>query len=577
MNSSRPPIVNPDKVREEICAYLDGELPAEDGREVEERLAAEPHFRDELQGMERAWRLLDELPHTEADEKFAATTVEMVAVRAADDLRQQQEQWPKLFVRGWVLSAGGMLLALLLGFGVVAGGAALLSQTGAIETPDDRLLADLSVLLKLDEYQQVGGSDFVRALEAANLFAPDDALPREAPIAESAKTEPGASLTERRQYVEGLTPYERKDLAERRERFLALPEETQTRLRTLERELAADPRAAELREVLDHYGEWLMTLSLEARAELRRLPQDERVAKITELRQQDSKKKERRYAAQDLRVTLAWLQEVAKRNEESLTQQSLPPGPLDTHNDAGPMRRMRLVSGLLQSWQRNGFGKNPAVTAAEFDKLKQNLSPSLRKRMEQKGGDMAAQWEALTSALLNEARPSGPGLEPRRPLDASAVQPQHRWPMLLQLSAARAESVDDQELWNFFHQLPRNERDRIKRLPREEGLQALRTLYARTQRERGDESWDGRHNPDGPGGPRRLDPGRAPRPAEFGPRPGDFRDGPELERRGPGRPGGPRRNHGPRENGPDRPEADPRESNPETPPPPPPDAAPNGL
>ncbi|MCE9554108.1 MAG: hypothetical protein K8T91_12135 [Planctomycetes bacterium] len=565
MNSSRPPIVDPEKLREEISAYLDGELSAEDGREVEERLAAEPRFREELHGLERAWRLLDELPRTEVDERFAATTVEMVALKAADDLRNQQQQWPRQFARGWVLSAGGMLMALLLGFGVIAGGAALLSKAGVVQNADDRLLGDLSVLMNLDDYKQVDSSDFLRQLADAKLFV--SAIPavggeeseQVAAVQRETATQVGTTAAERRAYIDKLTPYERKDLSDRRERLLSLTPESQQRMRNLDHELASDPRAAELREVLARYGQWLMTLSLDVRAELRGLKPTERLARISQLRQLDQKKIVRQQAQQDLRVTLNWLQQVAQRHEDLLKQQMLPPGPLEPRADGVPLRRTKLMFTMLQRWQRNGFGKDPAVSAEEFAELKKLLSPPLRERMDQQGGEMAAQWEVLTAALVSDTRANLP-LDSRRPAEANAISPQQRWPMLMrQLSDPNLESVGEPELWRYFHKLPREEQDRIKRLPREVGMQELRMLYARAgARERGEQAPDRKHDF---GGPRR-EPGREPghEPGR-GPRPGDFRGRPGPE--GPGgdgpdehRPGGPgfgRR--GPGGPGPDGPDA----------------------
>ena len=563
MNSSRPPIVDPEKLREEISAYLDGELSAEDGREVEERLAAEPRFRDELQGLERAWRLLDELPRTEVDERFAATTVEMVALKAADDLRNQQQQWPRQFARGWVFSAGGMLMALLLGFGVIAGGAALLSRTGVVQSADDRLVADLSVLMNLDDYKQVDGIEFLRQLADSQLFA--TALPvfgggeseRGTAIPEGTVTQVGSTAVERRAYIEGLTPHDRKDLSERRERFLALTPDARQRMGNLDRELAADPRAAELREVLARYGQWLLTLSLDVRAELRGLKPEERLARISQLRKLDQQKIERQQAQQNLRVTLHWLQQVAQRHEELLKQQMLPPGPLEPRNDAAPMRRAKLTFSMLQRWQRNGFGKDPNISIEEFTELKQRLSPSLRERMNQQGGDLAAQWEVLTTALVAESRPHGP-LDPRRPAEANAISPQQRWPLLLrQLSDSQLENVSEAELWHYFHKLPREESDRIKRLPREEGLQELRVLYARSgARQRGEQGIDRKHEP---AGPRRFEPGRGPRPGDFRGRPGG--GGPEWDGQ---------RGHGPNGPGPERSRPEPGSRRDDGPGPPPP-------
>ena len=48
---------------EELVAYLDGELPPDDCRRVEERLAADDDYRQQLRDLDQAWEALDALPH----------------------------------------------------------------------------------------------------------------------------------------------------------------------------------------------------------------------------------------------------------------------------------------------------------------------------------------------------------------------------------------------------------------------------------------------------------------------------------------------------------------------------------
>jgi anti-sigma factor RsiW len=61
--------------REELVAYLDGELDAAARQSVEERLARDAEYRSHLQSLQQAWDLLDELPRSSASESFTRTTV----------------------------------------------------------------------------------------------------------------------------------------------------------------------------------------------------------------------------------------------------------------------------------------------------------------------------------------------------------------------------------------------------------------------------------------------------------------------------------------------------------------------
>ena len=82
MDHSKPAPEDLERMDEELTAYLDGELVGETLRAIEQRLASDELFRQRLQLLDRSWSLLDKLPKQEIDQKFAATTVEMVALHA---------------------------------------------------------------------------------------------------------------------------------------------------------------------------------------------------------------------------------------------------------------------------------------------------------------------------------------------------------------------------------------------------------------------------------------------------------------------------------------------------------------
>ena len=81
--------------REELVAYLDGELDEASRRRVEERLATDSAYRTELQLLEQAWDCLDQLPMQTVDEQFTRSTIEMVALAAEEDVVREQAELPK--------------------------------------------------------------------------------------------------------------------------------------------------------------------------------------------------------------------------------------------------------------------------------------------------------------------------------------------------------------------------------------------------------------------------------------------------------------------------------------------------
>ena len=152
------------KLRDELVAYLDGELDPEQIRQVETRLAEEPETRRMLQDLDRTWHMLDELEEASVDEHFTRTTLEMVAVAAADDAQRQEAEAPRRRRRFGLGLGGAAVLSALAGFVAVF----LLTPD-----PNARLLRDLPVLENLDQYRQIDNIDFLRKLRDDKLFTGD--------------------------------------------------------------------------------------------------------------------------------------------------------------------------------------------------------------------------------------------------------------------------------------------------------------------------------------------------------------------------------------------------------------------
>ncbi len=146
---------------EQLIAYLDGELNTEAARQLDQRLANEPQLQQRLQQHQRAWDMLDELPHTDVGERFTHTTVEMVAVSIADHVDETSQTTARRSKLVWL--AGGMLsiAASIVGYFVVA---------SALSNPNRQLVEDLRVIENLDAYRAAEDIEFLRALESEGLF-----------------------------------------------------------------------------------------------------------------------------------------------------------------------------------------------------------------------------------------------------------------------------------------------------------------------------------------------------------------------------------------------------------------------
>jgi len=152
------------RIEEQLVAYLDGELDDADARRIEELLASDAEVRQTLEKLEATWGLLDHLDQAHVDEVFTQSTLEMVAVAAAEDVQKQQAEAPRLRRRRWWIAGGGM---------VAAGAAGFLAVLLFWPNPNQQLLRDLPVLERLDQYRQIDDGDFLQRLldHREELFA----------------------------------------------------------------------------------------------------------------------------------------------------------------------------------------------------------------------------------------------------------------------------------------------------------------------------------------------------------------------------------------------------------------------
>src|SRR5688500_4657615 len=102
MNEEQNTLTTPAGIDEELVAYLDGELDASGATRVERRLADDAAYRARLAQLQRAWDMLDTLRRSEANDDFARSTVEMIAVRAADDAQTGQMRAVRRRSLAWV-------------------------------------------------------------------------------------------------------------------------------------------------------------------------------------------------------------------------------------------------------------------------------------------------------------------------------------------------------------------------------------------------------------------------------------------------------------------------------------------
>ena len=148
--------------REDLVAYLDGELDEQGSEGIEQLLARSETARREVDALERTWDLLDVLPQVRASDTFTART--MSTIRVSEGNRAAPPRaWSPLVRRGAI--AAVCLLGL-------AGSAALGFYLAHESRRDgtEILVRDLPVIESLDVYREIQDEAFLRRLEETRLL-----------------------------------------------------------------------------------------------------------------------------------------------------------------------------------------------------------------------------------------------------------------------------------------------------------------------------------------------------------------------------------------------------------------------
>src|SRR5947209_5552448 len=159
-----PPLSDED--RENLVAYLDGELSAKAARALEARLHLDAEARAEAEALRRTWEMLDYLPRPEPTATFSSRTLERVLVPEKVATKTNGRMW-----RSWAMRAGwaaALLVAGTLGFAGVSSFSVRKPSPAepAPRTDIDPVLArDLRLLENKRLYELVGDIRFLRELD----------------------------------------------------------------------------------------------------------------------------------------------------------------------------------------------------------------------------------------------------------------------------------------------------------------------------------------------------------------------------------------------------------------------------
>lgn len=279
--------------------------------------------------------------------------------------------------------------------------------------------------------------------------------------ASSATIAPAVDLQAREQRLLAMTPEQQSRLYHNLERLASLPAAEQEKLRALADALETDPQGEHLRQVLVRYHEWLKKLSPGQRAELLELPMEQRVAKIKDLRAEQTRKIQQESAggepltASDLSHIFRWLEDYAWKHREILLRDAPPEARRHIEQVTEGKRHRAALWLLTQRWRLGRASTLPPFSEEEIAALADKLSPDARQR-------------------LNNAT----GIGAQRLLIHRWAQAAIRHRMETTGISRPLSPLVQHELEHFFqHDLTQEQRDQLTALPPEKMQMELRKLY----------------------------------------------------------------------------------------------------
>lgn len=326
------------------------------------------------------------------------------------------------------------------------------------------------------------------------------------------------AIVDGREHLANLSATEKEELRRKREQFEQLADAEKDRLREMHSAITSSPDRARLEATLLQYHEWLKSLPGKERSDLLQLPEEEKIAEIKRLMQEQRSLEFRKFVAKppepnDIRAIFEWFDSYVEAHEGELL--AMLPEPMQTRVRQITIASVRRKMLALAAHQSNPEGRFPAPTEDDLRKLNERLSPHARETLAR-----AANPEAklkLVQGWLHAAMAS------------RLVQPQVSEERLMSYYREQREALSRQD--------PRKI-EQLEALPPEEFYREVRDIY---YRQRG--AWrvgpprEGEEHREGPG-PRgrgdapRIEGDRPREPFEHGDR--SFRSRP-----GEGRPAGP--------------------------------------
>jgi hypothetical protein len=150
--------------RENLAAYLDGELDEPATQDIEQILAVSEVARHEVDMLSRTWDLLNVLPTHKASGEFTHKT--MTNLRAAEHAGPSAAG--EIIYRN---ARRGAVLALWAGALGLCGYVGFMAANHWVPNESEQLLDDYSIVDNFDKYLEVGDISFLKELQSKRTFS----------------------------------------------------------------------------------------------------------------------------------------------------------------------------------------------------------------------------------------------------------------------------------------------------------------------------------------------------------------------------------------------------------------------
>lgn len=250
-----------DEVDEQLVAYLDGELPPEEVKLLEQQLGSSESLRARLRELQNGWDLLDELPHASSSNQLLETTIRMAAVDGGPAKVASRATPTRRQITRIVLLIAITAACYLIGLSAVR-------LRGYLDYR--KQLRDLPLAMHLDAFLRSSDLEMMEALadweqwQQANQIA--DRLGQwNFSLAEQIDE---ATPKEREKLLPKLSIEDQQTVSAAWERFERVDEPQKQRIYELSEKVAKHPQSKQLLETMDRFAAWFETLSVDERDKL---------------------------------------------------------------------------------------------------------------------------------------------------------------------------------------------------------------------------------------------------------------------------------------------------------------------